>query len=188
MTELMNQSELSKHIEALLFATGEPVQLARLAEILSVRIEEVQASLSLLSSHLNQGIILVHNGTQVSLATPPDTAETVAKLLGDPEDREVGQAGLEVLAILLYQGPTSRSTIDYIRGVNSTSSIKTLLLRGLIERVPESGGREMVYRPTIELMYHLGTQEPEQLPDFTVLRDKLAAFSNRQESVTPTSL
>ena len=121
MTELMNQSELSKHIEALLFATGEPVQLARLAEILSVRIEEVQASLSLLSSHLNQGIILVHNGTQVSLATPPDTAETVAKLLGDPEDREVGQAGLEVLAILLYQGPTSRSTIDYIRGVNSTS-------------------------------------------------------------------
>lgn len=94
-------------------------------------------------------------------------------------DRDIGDAGLEILGILLYRGPSTRSQIDYIRGVNSSSTLRNLLARGLVERAgnPEDA-REFLYRPTVECMAHLGVRSKEELPEYATIAHELAAFES----------
>ena len=97
--------------------------------------------------------------------------------------REIGEAGLEVLAIVLYRGPSTRSQIDYIRGVNTSSTVRTLLARGLIERASNpNDSREYLYRPTTELLAHLGVSGVTDLPDCATISSELAAFEATRTS------
>ena len=123
------------------------------------------------------GLTLVEAPTHIALATAPDTAPAVRDVLMKELGRDIGDAGLEVLSVLLYRGPSSRSQIDYIRGVNTSSTIRTLLSRGLIERTgnPEDG-RENLYRATTELLAHLGVTRVEDLPEYGIIQRDLAAF------------
>ncbi len=71
------------------------------------------------------------------------------------------------MTIVLYRGPIARSQIDYIRGVNSTFTLRNLLIRGLIERIPNpKDSRGFLYRPTFDLMNHLGITRIENLPEY----------------------
>lgn len=168
-------------IEALLFAAGEPLTYDRLGKLANASKGDVHAALDTLKGRLSHGITLVRTETTAALAVAPGLEETVHQLLGDPEEREIGQAGLEVLSILLYQGPATRAQIDYIRGVNSTSSIRTLLMHGLIERTKSENGREIVYQPTVDVLSHLGVTDTAELPQAAELRGSLTAFLERKE-------
>lgn len=170
---------LDKTLESLLFAAGEPLTIERLSKLTNASRGDIEVALNTLSKRLTNGVVLVQTQTTVALAIPSESAEVVHQMLGDPEDREIGQAGLEVLAIILYQGASSRSTIDYIRGVNSTSSIRTLLMRNLLERAKGESGREIVYQPTVELLEHLGITNKSELPDSEKLKNALSAFVAR---------
>lgn len=170
---------LDKTLESLLFAAGEPLSIERLRKLTNSSSGDIESALATLADRLTAGIVLVRTPTTAALAVAPGSEEAVNEFLGDPEDREIGQAGLEVVAILLYQGPCSRSTIDYIRGVNSTSSIRTLLMRNLIERTRGESSREIIYQPTVELLGHLGIANPRTLPDIEQLKPALAAFISR---------
>lgn len=167
-------------LESLLFAAGEGLSIERLAKLTGKTASEVRLALDELSRRLTCGIRLVLSGTTAALVIAPGNEKVISELIGDPESREIGQAGLEVLAILLYQGPSTRSTIDYVRGVNSSSSIKTLLMRALIERDRSEDSREILYRPTIALMEHLGLVHGNELPDAVELRTALKTFIKRQ--------
>lgn len=175
------EKSLDNKLEALLFAAGEPLTLDRLAKLADVPKNNVLTALETLKRRLPQGIVLVRTETTAALAVAPGLEETVNQLLGDPEEREIGQAGLEVLSILLYQGPATRAHIDYIRGVNSTSSIRTLLMRGLIERTKAEDSREVVYQPTVEALMHLGIADTTELPQAAELRESLKEFLERKE-------
>ena len=103
--------------------------------------------------------------------------EAVANVLKEEAERDIGDAGLEVLAILLYEGPSTRATIDYIRGVNSSSTIRTLLTRGLVERSGNpDDGREYIYKPTTDLFAYVGVRKREDLPEYGTIAGELAAF------------
>lgn len=173
------EKTLDKTLESLLFAAGEPLTIERLRKLINCSSGDIEAALQKLSLRLTDGIILVRTATTAALAVSPDSEEVLNHMLGDPEDREIGQAGLEVLAIILYQGASSRSTIDYIRGVNSTSSIRTLLMRNLVERTKGENGREIIYQPTVELLEHLGVTNTNELPDAEELKNALSAFVAR---------
>lgn len=185
----MDTTTIARKIEALLFVAGEPLSYARLRDILQVDMNQLEAGLTELGSRLTQGIRLVRAEKVVGLATAPEEADYVTVLLKDPGEKDIGQAGLEVLAIILYEGSCSKASIDYIRGVNSSSTIRTLLYRGLIERIVS--GREVTYVPTAELLAHLGSSERGSLPEFERLSKELAAYRARSaddattEAATP---
>ena len=94
----------------------------------------------------------------------------------------MGKAGLETLSIILYQGPITRSEIDYIRGVNSNFILRNLLVRGLIEKiVSPKDTRSFMYRPTFELLQHIGVSKIENVPDYQKIRTEIENFKNGQQ-------
>ncbi|MBI4067939.1 SMC-Scp complex subunit ScpB [Candidatus Kaiserbacteria bacterium] len=176
----METSQIATTLEALLFAAGEPLSFAYLSKLSGGTPGDVKVALDVLAQRLTHGLVLVRTNTTAALAVAPGMEDTINQLLGDPEDREIGQAGLEVLSILLYQGPATRSQIDYIRGVNSTSSIRTLLMRGLIERT-KGESREGVYHVTTDALTHLGVSSADELPEAASLKESLKTFIERKE-------
>jgi len=179
-------NNLENILEALLFAAGEPLSHTQLARIVGAKENDVVVALGTLQSRLTNGITLVRSGTSSSLAVSAGFENYVNELLGDPETREIGQAGLEVLSILLYSGPSARSAIDYIRGVNSSSSIRTLLMRGLIERTRGDNAREIIYQPTTDALEHLGVSNADSLPQMEELRASLKEFLENNKISTET--
>src|SRR3989344_4450492 len=128
--------ELSANIEALLFFRGEPVSKRELAKSLGVKEKEVAEGLSELKEKLaGRGVALLENGEEVELRTAPEASELIETIRREELSRDLGKAGAETLAIILYRNPVTRADIDYIRGVNSTFILRNLLIRGLVERV-----------------------------------------------------
>lgn len=169
--------EISQQIEALLFFKGEPVTVGFLAKTLGVSEDEVRVGLDTLEKSLvGRGIVLMQNGLSAAmtaqtsdeymLGTAPQMGPTIEKILKDEISKELGKAGLETLAIVLYRGPVLRSEINYLRGVNSNYILRALLIRGLIEKV-EQVGRNTAYRPTFELLSYMGISKVEDLPGYS---------------------
>ena len=158
-------------IEAILFASGEPFEKKRLAALLSLSEDELKAALGELNNSLKgRGISLVETETDVELRTSPEAAQLVKELRESELARDLGRAGLETLAIVAYQTNTTRSEIDWVRGVNSSTSLRTLLLRGLIEgREDPHDRRRTRYTLTTEALAHLSLARAEEFPRFEEL-------------------
>ena len=169
---------LESQIESILFFKSEPVSLKELATTLKVKPEEVKSALKALQEfYRERGIIIVSNGDEYSLGTHPSNSALIEKMQKEELSRELGRAGLETLAIVLYRGPISRREIDQIRGVNSGFILRNLLIRGLLERTESlSGERSFTYKPTIKLLEHLGVGSREDLPEFANAFKKMEEF------------
>lgn len=175
--------DLASDIQGLLFAEGGPLTLKKLASMLECDTTALAQALDALDEKLTgSGLALIRTETEVALAVSQKSRDVVAEVLAKEQEREIGDAGLEILGILLYEGASTRATIDYIRGVNSSSTLRTLLSRGLVERTgnPEDG-REYLYRPTVELMAHLGVSKGQELPDYATIAGELATFKKSNE-------
>ncbi len=171
-------NERPAQIQALLFSEGGAVTLKTLEKALGCSHDEVQAALEALAAGLEgSGLTLVRSDTEAVLAIAPVATEIVTKKATDEYGKDIGEAGLEVLAILLYEGSSTRAQIDYIRGVNSSSTLRNLLTRGLIERSGNpDDGREFIYRPTTELLAHLGVTDRTALPEYGTISAELSSF------------
>lgn len=177
---------LSSRLEAVLFASGEPIQKKRLATLLDVSIESLgDASNALRIALQDRGLALVETETELELRTAPDAADIVQKLRESELSKDLGKASLETLALILYKGGATRGEIDWVRGVNSTAAIRALLLRGLIERTEDQNDKRRArYRVTIDALAHLGASRPEDLPRFEELTKALAEHEAKQETVS----
>lgn len=174
----------SSKIEALLFTEGGPITKKKLAQMLGTSVDAIsKAVIELAEQRRDSGVVVIDTETEASLAVAANEAKTVEDAFGEDASREIGDAGLEVLSIVLYRGPSTRSAIDYIRGVNTSSTIRTLTARGLVERTanPEDA-REYLYRPTSELLAHLGVRKGDELPDYGKITNELAAFETSQKA------
>ncbi|MFZ2556127.1 MAG: SMC-Scp complex subunit ScpB [Minisyncoccia bacterium] len=178
---------LLKKLQALLYAEGGVLSFKSLARALSIPESEVRTGLAQLARDLEgSGLALVISDTEGSLVIAEEAREAVVKVLKEDEEKNIGDAGLEILSILLYEGPSTRAQIDYVRGVNSSSTIRTLLLRGLVERSGNpDDGREYIYRATAELLAHLGAKAREDLPKYGIISPELAAFKAGAEHQNP---
>lgn len=175
--------------EAFLFLEGGSLALKKLQHMLDVDQTALHAALDELQTRLHgRGVALIRTHSEAMLAVAPSVAKAVTAAAMRELGRDIGDAGLEVLSIVLYRGPSTRAQIDYIRGVNTSSTIRNLLSRGLVDRAanPEDA-REYLYRPTPELLAHLGITRSEELPEYTEIRAELDAFEKQAaaEQSTP---
>lgn len=151
---------------ALLFASGEPLEKKQLATLLDMKSSELKVVLKALTDSLKgSGTTLIETETEVELRTSPEAAVIVKKLRESELSRDLGKASMETLAVIAYQTGTTRGEIDWVRGVNSSASLRTLLMRGLIEgREDERDKRRTRYSLTTEALAYLGITRAEDLP------------------------
>jgi segregation and condensation protein B len=168
---------LIQKIESLLFYRAEPIAKKELAKLCSVSLEECTDALATFAQDCtSRGIALLDDGDSVALRTSPDTAAFLDQIIQEERATPLSKATSEVLSVILYMDKPTRAEIDFIRGVNSTFSLRALLIRGLVDRVAhESDARKLVYVPTIELLSHLGVARVEDLPQFAETRASLTA-------------
>jgi segregation and condensation protein B len=177
---------LEMSIEALLFYKTEPIKKSALAETFGVSLDAITEALAQLTLSLQaRGIRLTETDTAVQLVTAPEVSEFIEQVRKDEIRGDIGKAGAETLAIILYRGPLSRVEVDRIRGVNSTFIIRNLLIRGLIERRPHpTDTRSFVYAVTTDLLNHLGVQNREALPEFANIMNELDTFERQEQEST----
>lgn len=191
MSPQLPLTSLASRAQALLFAEGDSLTIKKLAQLLECDQSTLLQALADLKDALQgTGLTLVQTELEAALAVSQESAEAVRAARTKDASRDIGDAGLEVLGILLYEGPSTRADIDYIRGVNSTSTIRALLSRGLIDRIGNpADGREYLYQPTVELLAHLGVSEARALPEYATIAAELATFkaSGKGQDVFQTS-
>ncbi|MBI2046203.1 MAG: SMC-Scp complex subunit ScpB [Parcubacteria group bacterium] len=174
---------LDAKIEAILFFKSEPMSVSALSKILHAEEHAIRAALETLKERLQgRGVALLSKDDEVSLATTHEASALIEAIMKDELSRDLGKAGLETLSAILYQGPLTRAELDYIRGVNSTFILRNLLIRGLIEKIPNpKDQRSFLYRPTFELLSHLGISKIEDLPEYDAVQSEIAAFHGIEE-------
>lgn len=181
----MNTDALVSALESLLFASGEPLSLRRLAETLKIPEGAVAEGLRALELELAKpgcGLALLWKGKEVVLATRPENAEYVATLFKSELQSSISPAALETLAVIAYRGPITRLGIDAIRGVNSSFTLRNLLIRGLIDREGSAtDARGYVYSLSFDFLREIGVSKVEDLPDYKTL-----IHDNRLESLAAT--
>ncbi|TSC69323.1 MAG: segregation and condensation protein B [Parcubacteria group bacterium Gr01-1014_56] len=171
----MNNQGLGQQIEALLFALGRPLARKELIEKLGCSAEDLELAIkTLVVGGDGRGVVCVDDGRTLELRISSKDAELVERVRKEELSRDIGRAGLETLSAILYRGPLTRSEIDFIRGVNSSQILRTLLVRGLVRRITNpKDERSFLYEPTTELMAQLGTVTRDSLPDFAHVRSRL---------------
>ncbi len=159
-------------LNALLFASGEPLEKKQIAKLLDMKESEIAVVIKALSDSLKgSGLVIIETADVVELRTAPEAAFMVKKLRESELSRDLGKASLETLAVIAYQEGATRGEVDWVRGVNSSASLRTLLLRGLIEgREDERDRRRIRYNLTTEALAHLGIRNAGELPRADVLR------------------
>lgn len=161
------EPSLSGLLESILFVASGPVSTGRLAKTLETTQAVVESVLREMEEEFRvRGIRLQWSGNAVQLTTAPECGYIVERFLGLEVTTRLSQAALEVLAIVSFMQPVTRPRIDQIRGVNSDSSLRTLLSQGLIEGVGrmESPGRPILYGTTPEFLQSFGLGSLHELP------------------------
>jgi segregation and condensation protein B len=115
-------------------------------------------------------LALLFENSQVVMATKPEHAAYIEALTKSTLAESLSKAALEVLSIIAYRSPVTRSEVDAIRGVNCSFTLRNLLLRGLIEREGNpDDSRGYIYRPAFRFLEVLGLSKAADLPDFEAL-------------------
>lgn len=159
---------LKSIIESLLFVYGEPLSAQRLAKVAGKPVTEVRAALEeIRASYKDNGVVLLKKDDAYQLGTNPENASFVEKLVKNEFTEELSRAALETLAIVAYKGPLTRAHIEYVRGVNSSFTLRSLVMRGLVERMENpKDARSYLYGTSFNFLKHLGVARPEDLPRF----------------------
>ncbi len=165
-------------IEGLLFYKSAPQKKAVVLKLFGISEEELTNGLNTLRERLQSGATrLIETDTEIQLVTAPELSPVIEALRKSELKADIGKAGAETLAIILYQGPISRTDIDRIRGVNSSFILRNLQIRGLIERTTAEVGSGYRYLATTALLAHLGVTHKHELPDFSKVANTLEEFS-----------
>lgn len=172
---------LEQKVEAILFFKAAPIKLVTLCKTLDISVDELQTACQTLNSRLQEGATrLLLTDTEISLVVAPELTTTIEEIRKDDLKRDIGKAGAETLAIVLYRGPIARGEIDRIRGVNSAYILRNLQVRGLIER--GSNSKRIEYQITPALLQHLGITQKKELPQYEQILNTLDAFEASKEA------
>lgn len=171
--------QLSEAITAILFYKGEPVTYEELANCANSTVDEVKTCITSISEILGTlGLTVVMTSEAAELRTSSKASVLIDAIRKEELSRDLGKAGLETLSILMYKGPSTRAEIDYVRGVNSTAILRNLLIRGLVEKVSNPADqRSFLYKPTHELLAHLGIGKVEDMTEYDVIKTELDTFN-----------
>lgn len=145
----MNSKELIRGIEAVLFASGEPMSIDRLAQTFEVTPEKIVKSADALDEEYKakeSGIVIVRLENTYQMATDEKFAQYIKKAFDIRRKTPLSSAALEVLAVVAYNQPVTKSFIEQVRGVDCSGVVSTLVEKGLIE---EQGRLELPGKPLL---------------------------------------
>lgn len=165
----MEHEELLSVIEAVLFAAGDPIPAARIAQIVGEETQTIVSAARELAAAYEEnkcGIRLVQMNDSLQLCSAPEYATYVLRALEQRRPPKLSQSALEVLAIVAYFQPVTRAYIDQVRGVDSSYTVSSLVERGLIESCGklEAPGRPSLYQTSELFLRTMGMTTLEELP------------------------
>lgn len=166
----MEQIELQRAIEAILFAAGERVEVSRLSMALEVDADEITAAVDSLADELafnRRGIRILRLEDGYQMVSSGEMADFITKALETRKPPRLSASQLETLTIIAYYQPATKAMVEQIRGVDSSYSITALLNKKLIEdagrlNVP---GRPIQYRTTPDFLRTFALNSLEELPE-----------------------
>lgn len=169
----MEQDKLKSAIESILLVSGDPVKLSRVAKITNTPRPEVENAVMVLSGEYSsgeRGFVIIKKEDEIQLVTNPENAEIVSSLIKSEIQENLSKASLEVLSIVAYRGPVTRAEVEAIRGVNCSFTLRTLLMRGLLERIDNPrDNRSYIYKISFDFLKKLGLESSDKLPDYEKL-------------------
>ena len=166
----MDDVTMKSAVEAILFASGDPVSAERLALILDTDTDTIFAIGRELAEEYSlqcRGVRLVRLNDSLQLHSAPEFALEITRALEQRRAPKLSQASLEVLAIVAYYQPVTRAYIEQMRGLDSSYTVGVLSERGLIEPCGhlETVGRPTLYRTTELFLRTMGVSSLEELPE-----------------------
>ena len=169
----ISEKKLKAAIEAILFVSGEPMKIDTLAHALDLTVPELSPVLDALRDEYDReerGLRLNRFGESVQLATRPDYAPFIERVLQPVQKQSLSQVAMETLSVVAYRQPVTKGEIEAIRGVKCDYSIQSLLNKGLIEEAGrrEGLGRPVLYRTTEKFLAHFGIGDLSQLPPIEI--------------------
>lgn len=177
--------KLTNIIEAVLFASGNSISLALLAEKLEVSAAQVKKSVEELKvKYANEsGIHLLTFNGKIQFATNPAYKDEVASVLNSIKEKEFTKTILESAAIIAYKQPITKGELEEIRRVNSDYAVKTLLELKMIEPCgrKDAIGKPILYITTDNFLKRFNISSLEELPDYEDLMAHIAELSDNVE-------
>ena len=166
----MEQQELQRAIEAILFAAGERIEISRLSEVLETDPDEIEKAVDALANDLafnRRGIRILKLEKGYQMVSSGEMADYITAALETRKPPKLSSSQLEALTIVAYYQPATKAMVEQIRGVDSSYSISALLNKKLIEdagrlNVP---GRPILYRTTPNFLRTFGLSSLEELPE-----------------------
>lgn len=165
----MEQIEIQRIVEAILFAAGERIEVSRLASVLEVDQEEIVKAVDAMADELafnRRGvrILKLENGYQ--MVSSGEMADYVTKALETRKPPRLSASQLETLTIVAYYQPATKAMVEQIRGVDSSYSVGALLNKKLIEEAGRLNvpGRPILYKTTPDFLRTFGLRSLEELP------------------------
>lgn len=162
-------------IEAIMFAAGYPMKYEKLAEVLSMTPSEIKRHVSELSEKYNtddHGIMILMFPETCQFCTKETHLPLIKEALGIKRGGNLSNSSMEVLAIVAYNQPVTRSFVDLVRGVDSNYAMNSLIDKGLIENCGrlDAPGRPMLYGTTDKFLRVFGISSVNELPEIEILR------------------
>jgi segregation and condensation protein B len=152
----------------LLFLSGDPIAIKKMAEFLKITPEEIMENIPFVKTKVEEiGLTLIVSNEGISLATQGSQSSLVEEWTKIELQGELTPAALQVLTLVAYLGYPTREQISYIRGVQSSQSIRTLAVRGLVARVGE------ICSLTADSLKYLGITKVEELPEYVTMHADL---------------
>jgi segregation and condensation protein B len=183
----MEIHDIERVLEGILFASGEPVPIERIAQVLCVGEDAVIAAARSLREAYEQngrGIRLVVLENMLQLCSAPEYADVIRSVLETRKQPQLSQQALEVLATIAYFQPVTKLYIEQVRGVDSSYTVGLLQDRGLIEpcgrlTVP---GRPLIYRTTPAFLRTFGISSLTEQPPLPQLEGEKNATPNPENA------
>jgi segregation and condensation protein B len=167
------QTDSAHALETLLFLQGESITYHKLKALLGLtdpQLAQAKEDLLAMLTSSQSALTLIDNGESLQLGTLPAYTAVAERLIAGEYSDDLTDTQLEVLTIIAYRAPITRPAIDAIRGVNSSYTVRNLLIRGLIERKGnQEDARGYIYRVSNDFLATLGIRAPEELPEYEVL-------------------
>ena len=176
LEQLTSEQDLKQAIEAILYAAGYPIRYDKLGELLGLSTKDVKTLVRSMADHFaeedtHHGIQLLLYPTTCQLATKERYAPYIREALGIRRGGNLSASSMEVLAVVAYNQPVTRSYIDLVRGVDSSYAVNSLLDKGLIEAAGrlDAPGRPMLYVTTDKFLRVFGLNALDELPETEAL-------------------
>lgn len=193
----MKIDELEAIIEGLLFASGESVPVKRLCEVTETDEKTMTSLLNRMNDKYEndptRGIHLIKLEDSYQLCTKREYYDYIKTLREKKRRASLTNAGLEVLSVIAYNQPVTRSALEFIRGVNSDGALNNLIAAGLVEEVGrlDAPGRPILFGTSEEFLRCFNLSSLSELPDveleynFAGLSEELAAEEESENNDTP---